>query len=36
MTCPQDTRANINFEDEGAVDGASLGNLKELRALLFG
>ena len=28
--------ANVDFGDEGAVDWAFLGNLKQLRALLFG
>jgi hypothetical protein len=32
---PTHLRTNVDFEDEGAVDWASLGNLEELRALLF-
>ena len=32
----QHTEANVNFGDEGAVDWAFLGNLKQLRALLLG
>jgi len=34
--CSQHAGANVNFGDEGAVDWAFLGNLKQLRALLLG
>jgi hypothetical protein len=34
--CSQHAGANVDFGDEGAVDGAFLGNLKQLRALLLG
>src|SRR5258708_1203677 len=34
--CSQDAGANVDFGDEGAVDWAFLGNLKQLRALLLG
>jgi pyruvate/2-oxoglutarate dehydrogenase complex dihydrolipoamide dehydrogenase (E3) component len=32
----QHAGANVDFGDEGAVDWAFLGNLKQLRALLLG
>lgn len=32
----QQPEANLSFGDEGAVDRAFLGNLKQLRALLLG
>jgi len=34
--CSQHAGANVDFGDEGAVDRAFLGNLKQLRALLLG
>ena len=34
--CSQHAGANFDFGDEGAVDWAFLGNLKQLRALLLG
>jgi hypothetical protein len=34
--CSQLAGANGDFGDEGAVDWAFLGNLKQLRALLLG
>src|SRR5258708_6058880 len=34
--CSQHAGANVDFGDEGAVDWAFLGNLKQLRALLLG
>jgi hypothetical protein len=34
--CSQHAGANVDFGDEGAVDWALLGNLKQLRALLLG
>jgi hypothetical protein len=34
--CSQHAGANLDFGDEGAVDWAFLGNLKQLRALLLG
>jgi hypothetical protein len=34
--CSQQAGANVDFGDEGAVDWAFLGNLKQLRALLLG
>jgi hypothetical protein len=34
--CSQHAGANVDFGDEGAVDGAFLGNLKQLRALRLG
>ncbi len=34
--CSQHAGANVDFGDQGAVDWAFLGNLKQLRALLFG
>src|SRR5260370_14921761 len=34
--CSQHARANVDFGDEGTVDWAFLGNLKQLRALLLG
>src|SRR5258707_14718041 len=33
--CSQHAGANVDFGDEGAVDWAFLGNLKQLRALLM-
>jgi hypothetical protein len=33
--CSQHAGANVDFGDEGAVDWAFLGNLKQLRALLL-
>ena len=33
--CSQHAEANVDFGDEGAVDWAFLGNLKQLRALLL-
>jgi hypothetical protein len=34
--CSQHAGANVDFGDESAVDWAFLGNLKQLRALLWG
>src|SRR5258708_9052796 len=34
--CSQHAGANVDFGDEGAVDWAFLGNLKQLQALLLG
>ena len=34
--CSQHAGANVDFGDEGAVDWAFLGNLKQFRALLLG
>jgi hypothetical protein len=34
--CSQHAGADVDFGDEGAVDWALLGNLKQLRALLLG
>ena len=34
--CSQHAGPNVDFGDEGAVDWAFLGNLKQLRALLLG
>ena len=34
--CSQHAGANVDFGNEGAVDWAFLGNLKQLRALLLG
>jgi hypothetical protein len=34
--CSQHAGANVDFGDEGAVDWAFLGNLKQLRTLLLG
>src|SRR6266478_5612239 len=34
--CSQHAGANVDFGDEGAMDWAFLGNLKQLRALLLG
>jgi hypothetical protein len=34
--CSQHADVNVDFGDEGAVDWAFLGNLKQLRALLLG
>jgi hypothetical protein len=34
--CSKQAGANVDFGDEGAVDWAFLGNLKQLRALLLG
>ena len=34
--CSQHAGTNVDFGDEGAMDWAFLGNLKQLRALLLG